>query len=427
MSTMSRLLALLLVAFAVGPASANERHDSEQRLSEARQLVFAGDTAAFRRLLASDQRRIRDRDAGGSTLLMYAAFRSDLPAVRAVLERGADLNATDLGGATALHQASRPGGAPVVEMLLDHGALLEAQDRNGQTALDWAAELDAADVARLLLARHANANGGRSAWDPIHYFARHGELDLVNSLLAAGARADAQDPNGETPLFWVARGGATQTEERVMAHLHGVEPTDYSRTDSLAQVADLLIARGCDVNFHAPSRSGGHTALHAAAKTDRADVAEVLLTHGADPNARESVAYHQYTPLMYAAEAGSIECARLLIAHGAEIDAVNVNWTPLMVAADHGDAAMVALLIEHGANVNWHSGPSQTSWFTREDFTTPLEMATRKGSLETVVLLLKAGADPNPPKKHGASALELARKGNHQQIADTLIAHGAGR
>jgi ankyrin repeat protein len=52
--------------------------------------------------------------------------------------------------------------------------------------------------------------------------------------------------------------------------------------------------------------------------------------------------------------------------------------------------------------------------------TTPLMQAAYKGNVKFVKLFLKYGADPNLKDKQGKTALDMAKKKNHQQVIDLL-------
>ncbi len=100
--------------------------------------------------------------------LIEAAKDGNMHNVRALLAKGADVNAKDNHqGATALMFAADYGHADVVRALLARGAHVNAKDSDGITALMFAAWKGHADIVRALLAKgadvNAKANNGRTA------------------------------------------------------------------------------------------------------------------------------------------------------------------------------------------------------------------------------------------------------------------------
>lgn len=93
------------------------------------------------------------RNAVGETPLMMAAIRSNLPVMRKLLERGAQVQ---IDGWSPIHYAASQGELPVMELLLARGASLDARSPNGTTPLMMAARYGGQDVASLLLKRGAD-------------------------------------------------------------------------------------------------------------------------------------------------------------------------------------------------------------------------------------------------------------------------------
>lgn len=85
------------------------------------------------------------------------------------------------------------------------------------------------------------------------------------------------------------------------------------------------------------------------------------------------------------------------------------EWTLLHMAASGGNPKMVDLLLSKGASVN----------ATNRDGKTALHYAAGKGHLGIVQALLKHFADPTM-LYNGRSALDLARKAGHHDVADTI-------
>src|SRR3546814_14966726 len=68
----------------------------------------------------------------GDTALMIAAYKTNKPAVMALLERGAAVNKQ---GWTPLHYAAASGDNEIVKMLMDKSAQLDALSPNGTTQI----------------------------------------------------------------------------------------------------------------------------------------------------------------------------------------------------------------------------------------------------------------------------------------------------
>ncbi len=96
------------------------------------------------------------QDEKGFTPLIIAAYNNRPEAVAALLEAGADPNATDNGGNTALMGAAFKGYTEVANVLISKGADLDAQHGNGGTALMFAAMFGRNEVVDLLLGSGAD-------------------------------------------------------------------------------------------------------------------------------------------------------------------------------------------------------------------------------------------------------------------------------
>jgi Ankyrin repeats (3 copies) len=89
-----------------------------------------------------------------------AVRKGDAPAVTALLDKGADVNAKFRYGTTALFKAAERGHLEVVKILLARGADVSVKDTfYGATALTWALDNDHVDVVRELLEKQPASVG----------------------------------------------------------------------------------------------------------------------------------------------------------------------------------------------------------------------------------------------------------------------------
>src|SRR5918998_4239626 len=114
---------------------------------------------------------------------LYEAARKGDPAeVKAVLDRGADVNAKFRYGATALFKAAERGHTEVVKLLIERGADVKVQDTFYRaTAMTWALDKGHTEVVRALLEK-----GGGEVDAVLMSGARAGNAALVQVALDKG-------------------------------------------------------------------------------------------------------------------------------------------------------------------------------------------------------------------------------------------------
>jgi ankyrin repeat protein len=90
------------------------------------------------------------RPRGGEEDVVEKSGRADpLDAIRLLVESGADVNAVNDAGNTAVHYAAQTGAARIVELLASKGAKLDAENYQGKTPLDLAKGATAALIRKL--------------------------------------------------------------------------------------------------------------------------------------------------------------------------------------------------------------------------------------------------------------------------------------
>ena len=266
-----------------------------------------------------------------------------------------------------------------------------------------AGQLGGLSVSVLLLAAAVAAAQPRES---IIAAVRAGNAAAVRTLLDAGMGVDAPEPDGTTALHWA---------------VHRDDPA----------MVDLLVGAGADVNL---TNDYGVTPLSLACTSGSAEVVARLLDAGANPEVRTE----GETALMTAVRTGSVDAVELLITRGADLGAIQLEsgQTLLMTAAAEMHPAVLRLLLALGADVHARSVVGFT----------PLLFAVRAGDLESVGLLIGAGAsaserlpalrgavgataagdgDGDDGSPRGTTALVLAIGNAHYEIAQYLLQQGA--
>lgn len=342
-----------------------------------------------------------------------AARKGDKVAVRALIQRKANVNAPQVDGSTALHWAAQADDLEMASLLISAGANVAAATKLGAQPLLMACLNGSAAMIEKLVKGGANPNAAITASGDtgIMIAARTGKADAVKTLLDLGANVNAKETwGGTTALMWAV-------------------------SEKHPAVAKLLVERGADVNAKTnfvPSASGRgfEGATPVAAKPGQAV---------------EEFASGLFTPLMLAAREGDLESARLLVAAGADLNAVAGDGKDaLSIAIFNGAYDLAEFLVDNHANVNH----ADTQRFT------PLFWAVDRRNMETapnfpwmvttdpmplIKKLLNAGANPNAlinstprarmregsPRIVFATAFMRAAFSGDLEVVKLLLEHGA--
>ncbi len=129
------------------------------------------------------------------------------------------------------------------------------------------------------------------------------------------------------------------------------------------------------------------------------------------------------TPLMNAYMAGKRETVQYMVEEGADINFPNnFGATTFWVAVTEGDTDYVTFFLKHDANLE-QSGRfpdplKEENGIVRN--VTPLMMASARGHIEIVELLIKNGAFIGIQDIYGRDAMHYAKSSGHKDIADLL-------
>ncbi|MGB6192468.1 MAG: ankyrin repeat domain-containing protein [Terracidiphilus sp.] len=149
--------------------------------------AYYGDVSAIRFLITHGESL---QSLGDDMGLNAAAFHGHWRLCQFLLEQGSDANSSDANtGETPLHSAlssARDAQRWVVTVLLDHGA-----DPNRTT--------------KPMMETGAFMRDVRTCGEtPLHRAASFADEETIQLLLDAGAKIDAKDMNGDTPLSWAS-------------------------------------------------------------------------------------------------------------------------------------------------------------------------------------------------------------------------------
>jgi ankyrin repeat protein len=137
-------------------------------------------------LLEQPTLKLEATSGNGDTALMMASYKRNLPAVAALLKKGAQVNRP---GWSALHYAAASGDQAIVRLLLRHRANIDAGSPTGVTPLMIAAREGQEGAVALLLAGGANASLTSSDGMSAQQFAQAADKPAIARAIAAHLKA----------------------------------------------------------------------------------------------------------------------------------------------------------------------------------------------------------------------------------------------
>ncbi len=181
--------------------------------------------------------------------------------------------------------------------------------------------------------------------------------------------------------------------------------TDGVDAAATIEIAELLVAKGADVNDAYPAEPGSENLLSALygalGHADNMALSRWLLEHGANPNDGESL-YHS-------TELGHHDGLDMLFEFGANPTGTNA----MLRAMDFNDHSAVEKFLANGSDPNEGFAGNDS----RDDHVTALHQAARRmNDGKMARILLDAGADPSA-RFDGLTPYELARVYGNAEVA----------
>ena len=348
----------------------------------------------------------------GCTSLHLAVFSAcSKTIIRAIIDRGADVNAANEDKVTALMIAAHKDNIDAINMLLKAGADPNIADANGCTCLSYAFDRHCSEEAHKKVSSHgayANADSEDKIIE-LMVASKKRRLDAINVLLNGGADLNNTNVKGKTCLMYAID------------------------RDCSEEALQTMVDHGADVNV---VDKDSMTALMIACWKGNTDAINMLLKAGSNPSI---VNANRDSCLNIAADRSlSKDLLQALIDHGAEVNTTNnQNLTALMIACWKGNFDAINLLLNAGADPNIALAKNDACFTESIDHdagvneanksgVTALWIACHQGDADTINVLLTAGADPNIAHINGDTCLKHAIDIDcSKDVLHTIIAHGA--
>ena len=354
--------------------------------------------------------------AAAESLVADAVMKRDVAALRALLQKKADVNAAQVDGSTALHWAVYHDNLQAADLLIAAGANVKAVTREGVTPLSMATLYGSVPMVERLLKAGADAKElGPNGETMLMFAARNGNPRLVQLFVAAGVDVNAVEKlRKTTALMWAAEqhhpeavqallkaganpalksGGAGLPRNYMANRVNQQSVKEAQERRKRAAAAGRTYEQQLQVERANPLRPAFDQVQQPPPQDD--NDSEVVVAGLVGSGGGGLAALH------LAAREGDIESARALLDGGADVNQVTeYGWTPLLTAINNRNYALASLLMDRGANPNI---ANKGGW-------TPLYIATDNRNieggdypvpkpdldhLEIITKLLDKGADPN--------------------------------
>ena len=222
--------------------------------------AFGANRLAFVQRMIDGGEDIQDR----TDLVRAAVVNGDENRAVFMIRAGADVNGRNgTDEPTVLMAACLNGMGAVVDAAIDAGANLNVQDDQGWTAMAYAVDAGQLDIVKSLV--NAGASLGTSHVTGKFYFlhdaATQGMEPMITYLLEQGLNVNEADGNGITPLHCAAEHGHAIAAralldagaDRHAQDIFGRTPLDVATDDARSHLESLVLREALDQEADRPS------------------------------------------------------------------------------------------------------------------------------------------------------------------------------
>jgi len=240
-------------------------------------------------LLIKEGANLEVRNVDGNTPLMEAVRGGRIPSIEKLIQNGADTSTRNIRGDTPLHIAVSIERLDLVNIILRTNASIHALNTRNRTPFQISLGISPRMVSTLLTTNRINIpdDMGNSA---LHIALQEKvSADIIRTIIAQGARLNAVDNNGKSPLrvavdmeLWEqAKALSDAGADPFLSAVDNRTPADISFAKG--EVCTRAIFSGRAINS---KDSSGNTILHLAARQGTPEIIDILIQLGANRTIR---------------------------------------------------------------------------------------------------------------------------------------------
>ncbi len=318
-----------------------------------------------------------------------------------------------------------------IEEYIEKGHNISALNANAFDAVTWALiEKTDNETVKDLLSKDGNGvnkltHDGRTY---IFWAAYKDNLEMMQYLVARGAKTDIVDSHGYSVLNFAATTGQTNTKLYDFIFEHGADiktEKNHDGANALLLVAPFLkdiglveyfISKGADLNA---TDNNGNGIFNYATKGGNIEMLKLLMDKGLAKQSKKA----KNSSTMVMASLGTrghqntLELYEFLEKQGFAVNAVDHKGrNPLhTIASKTKNIALLNFFIQKGVDVS----------FQNEEGISPFMLACNSNNLDVVSFLSKHVKSINKVDKKGRSALTMAVNRNSIEVVRLLLEKGA--